>query len=98
MIQNLINNFINFYKLNNELTRIKKNVDSSNHNKLIEINDLILNIIKNNSNAFFKISRQCRRCKQKFISKNLLHNYFQHCKKDIKKSKSVVIIKKLDKS
>ena len=42
----------------------------------------------------FKVLRQCRRCKQHFISENLLHKHIQHCSKDIKKCKQTAMAEK----
>ena len=44
--------------------------------------------------TFFKVSRQCRRFKQHFISKNLLHKHIQHCSKDIKECKQTAMTEK----
>ena len=97
MFQNSINN-IEFFikhqafsihkKIN--LISIKKNIDFSDHNKSIELDDLQSN------NFFFKMFRQCRRCKQQFISRNLLHKHLQHCSKDIKEFSNANRIEKLD--
>ena len=75
-----------------QLISIKKNAHFKNECQSTEFDDLTSSKISNNDSVkFFK----CRRCKQIFISRNLLHNHLQHCKKDIKKSKQT---RKLDES
>ena len=52
--------------------------------------------LKNRNVASNRFSRQCRHCKQSFISENLLHRHVPHCNESTKEFKHARMTKKLN--
>ena len=65
----------------------KKHAEFKFHDQSTQNRDLTSNAFKNVSfsliSADYSTHRICRRCKQHFNSKNLLHKHLTHCNKDI---------------
>ena len=92
--KSVIINFTSLFFISTiKLISNKKHVDLKTLNKSLKNRDLTFLITTTSIN-----NRICRRCKQHFILKNLLHKHILHCNKNIIEFKFTIKTVKLNKS